>query len=97
MYAWPQALESGPRILEQHAITFDRSADLRHEPCLRSRPAWSARASPDGPRIDASLRSASLQTHNSSPECLECVCGSACVVCANGQDGRLAHTGCLRE
>ena len=24
-----QAVREGPRILEQHAITFDRSADLR--------------------------------------------------------------------
>lgn len=25
-----QAVKEGPRILEQHAITFDRSADLRY-------------------------------------------------------------------
>lgn len=37
-----QAVREGPRILEQHAITYDRSADLRcvssHRPPSHTRP-----------------------------------------------------------
>lgn len=36
----------GPRILEQHAITFDRSADLRHARSPLLAAACAPRASP---------------------------------------------------